>query len=704
MSNSKTRSNKAKNLENEEDNNEILDIDLKNDYMDLIKAQNKKIQGLFSEIEKKDKLLSQYQIQLKTFENLKMENNYLKSQIALLTENFNKKSNSMKNFYEKKIEKLLEEIKEKDEINSELLIDIENIKKLLEENKRKYELIQKENNSNIEKVNKSLNSERDYESKAKELVNIIESQDSEIKKFTDIITELKNTINETKKNNDELSQNNQILQKKSSEKENEIINMNKTIEDLKIKLKNQEKSNDNMNKNYQVSIIKMKEYEKEIKTLKNKNNDLIKTMEKDHNLVNIYPKTIFNALSYFNTVMKSGYFWASTYIKPHSEYENLESIIADNGFILETKELINNMENNFYNLKNRNEYSNITKIIGEIYQEFVELIKNLYNEINEEFVKLNKIISNQKNGNTELISKLNNMENNSSRLQEEYQKTMDENKFNEKSLNNIKNQNSIINLENKNMKIKLQNYEQEIDNIYQILIDIIKSNFDFLNSNNYLDNIPNISQIEKENDNTNKLNIIKINLINFSQILKNSESELNNQKDIIKDYNKLKEDCKYMNKELIQVKKEYSILLDNYEKEKENMTNLIQSEKEKEIKIIKKEDFDKINNLNKIIQKKEEEIEKLSNDNNLLYQQYTLSQNNFEKYKMKRKKDDLNLQEKIEEMKKNIEDKNKEIKKYKNDNEIILNKTKIVQENLYKKNKENEVLQKQISALKKQKT
>ena len=134
------------------------------------------------------------------------------------------------------------------------------------------------------------------------------------------------------------------------------------------------------------------------------------------------------------------------------------------------------------------------------------------------------------------------------------------------------------------------------------------------------------------------------------------------------------------------------------------MNNIIQSEKEKEIKIIKKEDFDKINNLNKIIQKKEEEIEKLSNDNNLLYQQYTLSQNNFEKYKMKRKKDDLNLQEKIEEMKKNIEDKNKEIKKYKNDNEIILNKTKIVQENLYKKNKENEVLQKQISALKKQKT
>ena len=253
------------------------------------------------------------------------------------------------------------------------------------------------------------------------------------------------------------------------------------------------------------------------------------------------------------------------------------------------------------------------------------------------------------------------------------------------------------------MKNKLQNYEQEINEIYQYLIDIIKSNFDFLNSNNYLDDIPNISQIEKENDIINKLNIIKTNFLNFGQILKNSQSDLNNQNDIIKDYNKLKEDCKIMNKELVQVKKEYSILLENYEKEKENMTNLIQSEKEKEIKIIKKEDFDKINNLNKIIRKKEEEIEKLSNDNNLLYQQYTLSQNNFENYKLKRKKDDLNLQEKIEEMKKNIDDKNKEIKKYKNDNEIILNKTKIVQENLFKKNKENEVLQKQISTLKKQK-
>ena len=695
MSNNKSRSNKPKKIQNQENNKDLYDTELKDDYMSLIKAQNKKIQGLFSEIEKKDKLLSQFQIQLKTLEEIKVENNFLKSQINALTED-----------YKQKFEKNMEEIKEKEEINSELLIDLENIKQLLNEYKAKYELIQKENISNIEKVNQSLNSERDYESKAKELVHIIQSQDAEIKNFTEVVTGLKKVTDETKKNNEDLIKENEILQKQNSEHENVMLNMNSAIEDLKIKLKKQGDKNEVLNKSYQISINKIKELEKEIKTLKNQNNELLKTMEKEHNQISLYPKAISDVLSYFKTVMNSGYFWASTYIKPHLEYTNLEAIIADNGFILDPKELINNIQNNFSFLKSKNESFNMTKIIGEIYQEFVELIKNLYNEINEEFIKLNNIINNQKNGNTELLSKINNIENNSSRLKEEFKKTVDENKINEKSLNDIKNENSIIKLENKNMKNKLQNYEQDIDIIYHRLIDIIKSNLDILNSNNNffnIDDLSNLIQKENENDIIAKLNVVKTYLLNFTQLAINSLSELSNQNDIINDYNRLKEECKKMNKELVQFKKEYSILVENYDKEKENMTNLIQAEKEKEIKILKKEDFDKINNLNKIIQKKEEEIEKLSNDNNLLYQQYVLSQNNFEKYKLNRKKDDLNLQEKIEEMKRNIENKNKEIKKYKNDNEVILNKSKIAQENLIKKNRENEVLQKQINALKKQK-
>ena len=534
MSNNKSRSNKPKKIQNQENNKDLYDTELKDDYMSLIKAQNKKIQGLFSEIEKKDKLLSQFQIQLKTLEEIKVENNFLKSQINALTED-----------YKQKFEKNMEEIKEKEEINSELLIDLENIKQLLNEYKAKYELIQKENISNIEKVNQSLNSERDYESKAKELVHIIQSQDAEIKNFTEVVTGLKKVTDETKKNNEDLIKENEILQKQNNEHENVMLNMNSAIEDLKIKLKKQGDKNEVLNKSYQISINKIKELEKEIKTLKNQNNELLKTTEKEHNQISLYPKAISDVLSYFKTVMNSGYFWASTYIKPHLEYTNLEAIIADNGFILDPKELINNIQNNFSFLKSKNESFNMTKIIGEIYQEFVELIKNLYNEINEEFIKLNNIINNQKNGNTELLSKINNIENNSSRLKEEFKKTVDENKINEKSLN-----------------------EHAIDIIYHKLIDIIKSNLDILNSNNNffnIDDLSNLIQKENENDIIAKLNVVKTYLLNFTQLAINSLSELSNQNDIINDYNRLKEECKKMNKELVQFKKEYSILVENYD-------------------------------------------------------------------------------------------------------------------------------------------
>ena len=279
MSNNKSRLNKSKKSTTSENNDDISDNDLKDDYMNLIKAQNKKIQNLFSEIEIKDKKISQYQIQLKIFEEIKKENNFLKSQITGLTDDFNNKSNEMKEFYEKEIENNLEEIKQKEEINNKLINDLDNIKKLYDENKTQFELIQKENISNIEKVNKSINSERDFESKAKELVNIIQSQDQEIQKLNDIINTLKQELNKTKKNNEDLLKENEELKKKNNEHENVMINMNSAIEDLKVKLKNnneklkkQSDKNDNINKNHQMSIIKINELEKEIKSQKKKNN------------------------------------------------------------------------------------------------------------------------------------------------------------------------------------------------------------------------------------------------------------------------------------------------------------------------------------------------------------------------------------------------------------------------------------------------
>jgi len=219
-------------------------------------------------------------------------------------------------------------------------------------------MIQKENKINIEKINKSLNSEKDYESKAKELVNIIESQDVELKKFSEVVGNLQSIIDETKKINDDLTKENEELHRQSTEHENVMINMNNTIEDLKSQLKSHSEElkkngdkTENINKNYQKSLIKISQLENELNIVNNSKDELIKNMEKEHNQFLSYSKIIYELLSYFKTVMNSGYTWAATYIRPHLGFESLENIIKDNGFILGPEELVNNIESNFNYLK-----------------------------------------------------------------------------------------------------------------------------------------------------------------------------------------------------------------------------------------------------------------------------------------------------------------------------------------------------------------
>ncbi len=85
-----------------------------------------------------------------------------------------------------------------------------------------------------------------------------------------------------------------------------------------------------------------------------------------------------------------------------------------------------------------------------------------------------------------------------------------------------------------------------------------------------------------------KINIIKENYLNFGELSINVINELSHLSDMIQDYNRLKEECKKINKELLQFKKEYSILLNNFNQEKENMTNLIHEQKKKKLKYLKK--------------------------------------------------------------------------------------------------------------------
>ena len=688
---------KRKNIDNN-----LNEGKLKEDCMELVRVQNKKIKSLFDEVEKKDKLLCQYQIQLKNMTELSDENNYLKSQIDSLNTKFKTQLESLKESYNKEIEQYLSEIKEKEEINHELLIDLENIKKLLDENKKKFEKMQNDHKLNIEKINKSITSEKDYQSKAKELVNIIESQDVEIKKFNDVVGNLQNIIQNTKSMNQELNDQNTTLQQQNAEHENTIINMNETIENLQNKLNNNnselkvtKEEKDKLYSDYQNTLNSLNLAEKELKNLKTNNEKLIQNNEQNNNFHKNFLKNLFDFLTYYKTVMDSGFQWAETYIHPGTEEADYEFFIGGNEMFKNT------IDNNFNMLKNDSVF--VIQLLSEVYLKFSGLLKNIHNNIKEEYHQLLKENTEQKDNNSQLLQKINMIEKDNVKLKGEFHQNMLNDKETEDIINNLKNEIDSIRNELANQQNNTQNYENDIFQFYQEIIDFIKSNIELFKTNKSFNNIFRLQALSLFDDSnpSNQMSIIREYCFNFAELSLNIISDVEKQSNIIKDYNKLKEEHKKIKSELLQIKKEYALLKKNYDNEREKVSIIIQNEKEKEIKIIKNEEYEKVNGLNKIIKTKEEEIEKLSNDNNILYSQYIMCQNNFDQYKETRKKDDKSIQDKISDLMKTVDSKNKEIKKYKDEKEILLNKSKLVENSLIKKSKEVESLVKKIESLKK---
>ena len=102
-----------------------------------------------------------------------------------------------------------------------------------------------------------------------------------------------------------------------------------------------------------------------------------------------------------------------------------------------------------------------------------------------------------------------------------------------------------------------------------------------------------------------------------------------------------------------------------------------------------------------LIKEKDEEIEKLNNDNNLLYSQYLLSEKNFTDYKNNRKDYDKQIQEKYEELSKLYDDIEKDNHNKKSELDLIKLKIKTAEDNVREKSNENEILKKKIQELNK---
>ena len=129
------------------------------------------------------------------------------------------------------------------------------------------------------------------------------------------------------------------------------------------------------------------------------------------------------------------------------------------------------------------------------------------------------------------------------------------------------------------------------------------------------------------------------------------------------------------------------------------MMTSFEKNKISEIAKIESELRNKIERLELILKEKEEEIEKLNNDNNLLYSQYLLSEKNFEEYKNNRKSYDAELQRKYEEIQRKFIDTESEKNQIQKEIDIMNVKMKNIEASYNSKSKENEALKIKVNEL-----
>ena len=669
--------------------------------MKLIKLQNQKIQNLYNELEEKTNIINQFQNQLRSFNNMTEENQILKHQLMNNKQDLNIQLENLKSNYESELKKCLTELSQKENTIKNLELNIEKYKNVTQEIDNKTKILENENKENSEKINKYILNEKGFQSRAKELVEIIKNQDDEILKLKHDITEL---INENKIIKDEAINlksmkdksysDYQNLTLKNNDNENVIINMDNTVKTLKNKNYDLNSTLNKLNKDYNILKLNYEEAmniinEKDniITKFQNENKELLSHLEKNNITYNNFNNNMNELLNYFYSLMKSSIQWADTYIGINNQIKNND-------------DPLNSLHTNLRNIeKEKNENS---KILINLYEEFNKLIQNLYERINKEYNKFNEIIINLGNEKQELLVKLNTLSIENDNINNSMNKLQNENLMN---LNTISN----INSELENLKIKLtaqknliEGYEIDIAKFYDHFIDVININIEKLKTSEiFCDIFRNINLTKPSNNIRNQLSQVKEISFNFYDMSLCLMNELNNKKETIAQYEEINNECKELRNEINEVRKGYTNKQNSLNLERENLINNYEKEKNEEINQISNEFHIKNNQLMDLIKEKDEEIEKLNNDNNLLYSQYLLSEKNFTDYKNNRKDYDKQIQEKYEELSKLYEDIEKDNHNKKSELDLIKLKIKTAEDNAREKSNENEILKKRIQELNK---
>jgi len=534
----------------EKENNNIID-ELKNN----LNEKNIEIMRL-----KQEKKELEYQLEKKEILLNKSDDNNIKQ---------NKEINELILKYQNENENLKNEI-----------LNMKNILKLYEENKKEnYEENDKNNKKIFELINQIKKNENLLqmfslnEKNLKEENKIIPGLKRKINELNNTIEQYKNEIIELKKNNEKI--------KYDKEELNDIINI-KTEEIQKEKINEQYVIRLKYKIDYLSKEIDTKKMENEI--LNNQNTILNNDIE---NMLNIFMKELNNYLIYLEGL---NIYSKSLYKLPKLNSLNFDSVKISTQYQSKYDNLINvihKIQEKIIDILNKNIEKNQDIFIDAMNQE--NIYKSLLNE-KDELIK-NKI---------ELENKI--LCNN-----DEINKYKKELQIFKKDYYKIKNELSELNIKNKEITSKNKLNKQILN--------------DFINDiNNQLKNFPYISDKKEKNTKEeiiNKINSLIILNKELNERLKNMEYELDKYKDKLD--NSLKNNLSL--KSELSNKKEEKIDLN------EKIKNL-KSQHEAELSNQKKIIYDKIYKLNALLEESNNIIKQYENEITLLKNKNIQLENN----------------------------------------------------------------------------
>lgn len=631
------------------------EINAPEESIQLIKVQNKKIKELYNDIDKKDNIIKQYEDQIKNSQNYYEQNNQLRIQVDKLMEELKNKQKrmeyneinsksvvqrekelanqllNMKNSYETEIGKYLSDLKIKTEQVNVLQKENDELKNTSKLLALKVDKLEKDNLINVEKINQYALNEKGFQSRAKELVEIIETQDEEIKNFQNEINLFQAKYQKMSEENSKIKtaysstvSTYQTLEDKNKESENIILSFNNQLQNEKNKVFDLSTSLNSLTNELSVMKLKLneqialnKEKDKALTSINQEKNELIYQSDSINQKFQQYINSIENTISYITSTIYTALKWGDTYIGNHIGQKEIP--------------LLDNCNMNQSNETNAQNLLILT-------QKVIDGIRDIYNKTNNDYKRYDKTINDYETEKQNLLLQIEELNKNINHFSEQV-KNGDQVLCSLKEKDN-ENNDIIVDIQSKlvNLSKINENYETEIIQFYNLLYNMLNSSRELLQSNELYRNIFANVDIEKpENNVINKLMKIKEISVNFEELAINLVKIINEKDEAIKEYEIINEECKNLRKEILDIKKGYSTQASTIIQEKENMISSYEKNKMCEIQKIETELRAKIEKLENEIKEKEEEIEKLNNDNNLLYSQYLLSEKNFDEYKRNRK-------------------------------------------------------------------